>query len=399
MKLKIPSFFALSTLLVAVPVTWGKPWARHTIDSSSRGADGVRLGDVNRDGLQDIVTGWEEGGLVRVYLNPGSEKAAQPWPAVTVGKVKSPEDAVFVDLDGDGALDVVSSCEGRTRSVFVHWGPKDRALLLDPKAWKTEKFPTTAGKESWMYAFPHQIDGQNGVDLFLGSKGGNASISWLKAPKNPRDLSAWKLHRLRDAGWVMSIEVEDLNGDARGDVIFSDRKGKRRGAYWLERPENVAGEWSEHLIGSRDKEVMFLRIADLNQDGKRDVVVTTRNGFLEIHSRSTGKSVSWDSEKVGLPFGLPHGKSVAILDVDQDGRNDLVTTNRGPGEAKCVAWQGRSGEKVDWEEHDIGGTAGKKFDLLEVIDLDNDGDLDLLTCEEADNLGVIWYENPRLNKG
>ena len=27
-------------------------------------------------------------------------------------------------------------------------------------------------------------------------------------------------------------------------------------------------------------------------------------------------------------------------------------------------------------------------------DLDEDGDLDVITCEESSNLGVIWYENP-----
>ena len=39
----------------------GEPWNRHTIDNSSRGADGIRLLDVNADGLLDIATGWEEG--------------------------------------------------------------------------------------------------------------------------------------------------------------------------------------------------------------------------------------------------------------------------------------------------------------------------------------------------
>ena len=44
---------------------------------------------------------------------------------------------------------------------------------------------------------------------------------------------------------------------------------------------------------------------------------------------------------------------------------------------------------------DISGTIeGVKFDRIETIDLDGDGDLDVLTCEERDNLGVIWYENP-----
>ena len=42
------------------------PWACHTIDSLSQGADGVRLADANGDDLTNLVTGWEEGGLVRV---------------------------------------------------------------------------------------------------------------------------------------------------------------------------------------------------------------------------------------------------------------------------------------------------------------------------------------------
>ena len=57
-------------------------WNRHTIDSSNRvagkrGADGVRLLDVNHDGRLDITTGWEEGGAVAIYLNPGPEKARE----------------------------------------------------------------------------------------------------------------------------------------------------------------------------------------------------------------------------------------------------------------------------------------------------------------------------------
>ncbi|MGK0200289.1 MAG: hypothetical protein ACI91J_003579, partial [Yoonia sp.] len=59
-----------------------QPWTRHTIDDSSRGADVTRLGDVNQDGLPDIVTGWEQGGITRVYVNPGPAKAKEKWPAV-----------------------------------------------------------------------------------------------------------------------------------------------------------------------------------------------------------------------------------------------------------------------------------------------------------------------------
>ncbi|MEW6235458.1 MAG: hypothetical protein AB1656_08745, partial [Candidatus Omnitrophota bacterium] len=56
-------------------------WTRHVIDDSSQGADGVRLEDANRDGLMDIAAGWEEGGVIRVYLQPETAKVKQPWPA------------------------------------------------------------------------------------------------------------------------------------------------------------------------------------------------------------------------------------------------------------------------------------------------------------------------------
>ena len=46
----------------------------------------------------------------------------------------------------------------------------------------------------------------------------------------------------------------------------------------------------------------------------------------------------------------------------------------------------------------LGGPAGVKFDLMQVLDLDADGDLDVITCEEVDQLGVVWYENPHRHK-
>ncbi|MDP6355597.1 MAG: VCBS repeat-containing protein, partial [Planctomycetota bacterium] len=155
----------LPATFLAFAFCHAEPWPRHTIDKSSRGADGVRLADVNGDGHQDITTGWEQGNVIRVYVNPGTDKSKGKWPTVTVGKVGSPEDAVFADVDGDGAVDVVSSCEGRVRTVFVHWAPGDRAKYLDEKAWKTEAFPITEKKSSWMFAVPMQVDGKRGIDV------------------------------------------------------------------------------------------------------------------------------------------------------------------------------------------------------------------------------------------
>jgi hypothetical protein len=47
-----------------------------------------------------------------------------------------------------------------------------------------------------------------------------------------------------------------------------------------------------------------------------------------------------------------------------------------------------------WTAHPVSGVDGVKHDLVELMDLDADGDLDVITTEEVKNFGVIWYENP-----
>lgn len=376
----------------------GKPWKRHTVDNSSRGADGVRVADVNGDGLPDFVTGWEEGGQVRVCLNPGPAKAKQPWPAVTVGMVRSPEDAVFVDLDNDGAIDVVSCCEGRVRTMFVHWAPKDRSKYLDPSAWKTEPIPPSKNMTSWMFAMPMQVDGKHGVDLIAGSKAKNAQIGWWEAPGNPRDLAAWKWHRIDTAGWIMSLISEDVDGDGDLDIITTDRKGKRRGCRWLENPGHGSAQskpWRAHEIGGTGKEVMFMVSTDLNRDGRKDYAIAVKGDGILLLTRTADKTPTWTSDVIPLPVNTGSAKGAHVGDINRDGKLDLVFTCENSGKKSGVMWLSHDPKTKRWTPYEISGTkTGIKFDLVQLIDLDGDGDLDVITCEERNNLGVIWYENP-----
>ena len=385
-----------------------RPWPRHTIDPADKaagklGADGVRLGDFNGDGLLDITTGWEQGGAIVVYQNPGPGKAKSVWPSVTVGRVASPEDAVFADLDGDGNLDVISSCEGRERTMYVHWAPAKRKDYLKSNAWVTEAIPATKQKQSWMFAEPAQIDGRGGIDLFVSSKGANGSIGWLRgdAPTSSgRDAGAFKFMKLRSAGWIMTLKALDMDGDGDSDLLFSDRKGSKRGVNWLENPDDaeVASpkKWTEHVIGGKEHEVMFLSVGDLNHDGARDIVCPTRNGEILLFE---GNGNGWKIHSTPNPFVVPHGKAVAIGDIDNDGRNDLFhVTNTGRNrELPGATWMSNRPNKPwssKWNVTNVSGSIGVKFDLVKLVDLDGDGDLDAITCEEVDNLGVFWFENP-----
>jgi hypothetical protein len=84
----------------------------------------------------------------------------------------------------------------------------------------------------------------------------------------------------------------------------------------------------------------------------------------------------------------------------------VVTCEHAIGGKIGVFWmtpeQGPTGGR--WSFHSISGPDGFIFDLLQLVDLDGDGDLDVITEEEKGpylasgyvgrELGVVWYENP-----
>ncbi len=278
------------------PLPTGAPWTRHTIDDRFRGADGVKLGDADADGLTDLVVGWEQSGVVVVYLNPGPAQTASRWPAVTVGRVADVEDAVFVDLDADGALDVVSCCEGGTQTMFIHWAPHDPDRSSDPAAWQTAALPATANARKWMFCEPAQIDGVRGTDLVAGAKGERGQIGFLAAPNNPRDLNAWTWRPLADAAWIMSIVPFDLDGDGDIDVVYTDRQSERRGAYWLENPgvgASIGALWRPHTIGTGGDEFMFCDVADVDADGQPEVVVATDQRRAMLYEPPAVSGLTW----------------------------------------------------------------------------------------------------------
>ena len=345
----------LFVLLLACSGISAEPWKRHPIDNSSRGADGVRLSG------RDIVTGWEEGGIVRVYRYPGAAKVREPWPAETAGRVGSPEDALFVDLDGDGTMDVLTASEGSTRALHVHWAPK----------WRTEVVPASAGLMQWMFSAP--LDAKR---IVSAGKNAGAALGIWELPANAHDVAKWKWTPLRPVGWIMSIVPRDMDGDGDIDILFSDRRGPRSGVYWLEAPS-----WKEHAIGAQGREVMFI-----SAEGPDIVAAVKKN---EIHwFRADGST-----EVISTPAETGSVKAVRLADLDMDGKPEIIfSCESTPDGASGVMGMKRRGE--EWEAFSISGSPGRKYDLIELADLDGDGDLDVITCEETTNLGVIWFENP-----
>jgi hypothetical protein len=180
------------------------------------------------------------------------------------------------------------------------------------------------------------------------------------------------------------------------------------GAYVLRRdsstPDGEIGEWETERVFNRDADIFFPNhsaLFDVNNDGVDDWVIGA--GFIPA---PMGKLVWCEGSRAGgeLSFGEPQELDVpdtdfwyhvaVPVDMDGDGDLDFVTSNH-----QGVVGSDRS--KVEWYEnmglrghasftpHEIvqGGGA-----MVELHDLDGDGDLDILVPQFFHGESLLWLE-------
>ena len=126
-------------------------------------------------------------------------------------------------------------------------------------------------------------------------------------------------------------------------------------------------------------------MADINQDGRRDVVVLASNS-LEWFENGGGFPPSWRRWTIAQPSA---GTEVDVADVNGDGALDILI-----GDGSKVEWYQNDGANPpSWIARTLDNTV-VSVDALSTGDLDSDGDLDLLA---GDGTGLYWYENNGAN--
>jgi hypothetical protein len=395
-------------------VLLGEPWLRHTIDNSLLGAEGPRAADVNGDGLTDYAVAWEQSGFALLYLHPSPDLVREPWPSVVVGFAPNGETAAPVDLNNDGRFEIITAISAGPRTIRANLAPEDPTELLNPDAWTTENFTQTP-TDLWVYVEPADIDGENGLDLVIGSIGrqGNfeAQLGWLRCPSDPMDFGAWTYHKITDLRWTMSIVAQDIDHDGDLDVVYSNRFGNNMesGVFWAENPgsgsPDLTEPWTTYAVGELGRETMFIDVADLDSDGLADVIVPSRPGQLFVNYAADTSGRTWFIEELPWPEDLGIAKSARVGDINLDGGDDIVLSAVEAGEIEALsglAWLRRPSAypNGDWQAYEIAGFDGEKFDIVQLDDVDQDGDMDIVAAEERNNsqtapgLGVVWYENP-----
>ncbi|MCI0526332.1 MAG: VCBS repeat-containing protein, partial [Nitrospira sp.] len=230
--------------------------------------------------------------------------------------------------------------------------------------------PPTSHGNGQGYAISQIVAGDK-PEIVLASGEG---IYYFEIPDNP-SAGNWPRTHVTLEATEEGIGVGDLDGD--GDIDLCAAVGTR-GIAWWENPGNVTGNWVKYPIGTTQEWGDRFIMADINQDGRLDIVVSEE-------TRLKGASVYWFEQPADpkSPDWIRHTvvtqyttNSMDVADMDQDGDLDLVTAEH-RGTKKVQIWENVTSGSF-WIEHIV--STGKESHLgARVGDLDGDGDLEIVS--------------------
>ena len=326
-----------------------------SVDTTAVGVLGIAAADIDDDGDIDIITAGKDG--LKVY----QQLADLVFEAKLIDD-KDAERVQIIDLDADGSQDLLVTITDRQPSV--RWYKNNGNLEFSGTAIGTG----TNGK-----AFAGDIDADGTPDIITATT--QSSVVVLERWMNNGSGSFTSTQLSADSG-VTSIGVGDISGNGYPDIVTGGSKGVQR---W---GSSDGITFSRLDIDDGNSGQQHLVVADVNQDGKLDVVAAEPGGNQVIYYRNVDQSVF---QRIDIAESID-ATSVAVVDLDEDGDEDVI-----------VAAQ--DDNKILWLDNDGADSFTKKtiaeglqsiFGVV-AVDLDNDNDFDFVGGSHVRGT-VYWYE-------
>ena len=358
-------------------------WKRHVVWEGLHNNVAVAA-DFTGDGRVDIIS--NAGNKTRLFVAPD-------WKEVIIGDHK---DHNFIhgetfDVDGDGDADFIGA---RYQPGLIVWFEQpDKNAASGP--WKARiAEDEIIGIHGVLKA---DVNGDGKLDLLANSAQPKGkfpdSAVWLEVPENPRLAKRWTRHVFakNDApGLSHYLGAGDLNGDGRLDITLaakggpSDKSGKGEWFAWWEAGKDPTRPFKKHLLPGKHPGATNILPADVNGDGKLDIVASLGHGTGLIWYENPG----WKIHDINTELLSSH--CLQVGDIDGDGDIDAATCAY---ISRKAAWFENDG-KGRFTSHIIHDDQAA-YDIR-LVDMDGDGDLDTLIAGQRSK-NVVWFENPLRN--
>ncbi|MGA1792544.1 MAG: FG-GAP repeat domain-containing protein, partial [Thermoplasmatota archaeon] len=377
------------------PSNMTKKWNMHTIYSGSTymyNVYSIDVGDMDGDGDIDVVASSYSRGYVMYIRNNNQGNTWTLYLFKTgfynAGRVR------IADMDQDGNPDVVVAsyyCYYYYSYPFLYWfrAPSDPNSTSGWTGYRIDSSPTY-----YIYTYfgmdvgDFNDDGYPDVAMALYpyyTYYGN--YNRIYAYINPKTLGGSFSRYSVDssAQRALSLAVGDITGDGTDDIVAATYDG---GKVTLYQNSNNGTSWSESSIGTTSYP-RFVRIADMNGDGKNDTVAGAGSGVYDLSVYIQGSSItSWTKSTITQQVINP--QAFSIFDIDKDGDLDLMVSGTDASQLVQVETKDRSipTYKITWLED--GGV--KDIRDIAMRDMDDDGDADIVLVGYATGW-VGWMEN------
>jgi hypothetical protein len=334
----------------------------------------LAVADVNNDGKADVLTANQNSSTVSVLLGNGNG-TFQPPVSYNAGTDSNPHDIAIADVNGDGRPDLLTANYG-SNSAGVLLGNGDGTFR------EATAFATGAANGRPVGIAVGDVNGDGKPDLLTANSVGY-SVS-LFAGTGTGTFQVPVSYQFSTISVPLDVAVTDFNADGRLDILAVNA-----GSNSLLTLQNLGGSFqpASYPVGIGASFIPFgLAIGDVNNDGKPDVVTANQgNSTVSVLRNNFPAFPAFGPDVSFQDSGSP--ENIAVADVNADGQADLLTANPGDAAVGVLLANGAGGFQP-LARYSAG--AGSVPYGLVVADINGDGRPDVITSNAGSNsIGVL----------